>query len=174
VEAWTATKQAKGTWLFEWDATSGESFFIWLDGELLDTVDDGEYECTETDYDDAPPPLEIMLDESGAVAENDAYPPYAILQWRGVTGASGYVVEKMISGSWITQREITEASVGYYFHKTQPLEDNTSYSFQVSALDVNGNAGTPISFTVRLARNPAPPGVTLTIDGSNDLVVGAA
>ncbi|NIS12340.1 MAG: hypothetical protein GWN97_10605, partial [Thermoplasmata archaeon] len=86
-EDWTASKQETGLWLFEWGGESGESFEVWLDGELLDTVTGGEYECTEDGYDDAPPPLEIIADESGAEAENELYPPYAILQWRGVDGA---------------------------------------------------------------------------------------
>lgn len=174
-EAWTATKKATGTWFFEWTGVSGVTYSIWLDGNLLDTVADiGEYECLESDYNDAPPPLEIVSDESGEIADNDIYPPYAILQWREVDGANGYVVEKLVSGDWIIVREIADASVGWYTYTSQPLTDGTATSFRVKAEDVNGNDGTPVNLIITIVRNPAPPDVAITIDGSGDVRVGAA
>jgi hypothetical protein len=174
VEDWTATKQATGTWLFTWDGASNESFDIWLDGELLDTVTGGEYECAESGYDAQPPHLEIVDDDSATYAENDLYPPYAILQWRMVTGADGYLVEEYLGGNWIRRKEVSESGAGYYWYKTRVLEDDTTYQFRVVAVDLNDNPGTPVSFDILLARNPSPPDVTYDIDGSNNLVVEAA
>jgi len=174
VEAWTATKQEKGEWLFEWGGGSAESFEIWLDGVLLDTVEGGEYTCTEDGYDATAPNLEIMEDLSGAEAENELYPPFAILQWREVAGADGYDVEEQVGGSWIIRRNITDADAGYYTYQTSALDDSTVVPFRVTALDVNGNGGTPVTFSIKLARNPAPPDVAISIDGSNDLLIEAA
>lgn len=170
MEAWEAVKQATGTWLFTWDGGSADSYDIWLDGELLDTVVGGEYECPEADYNDAPPPLEIVADESDADAENDLYPPYVILQWREVTGADAYRVEQYIDSNWVIVDTIQDRSVGYYFYQSEPLTDGTAYDFRVSAVDVNNNAGTPVTFDTTIMCNPTPPEVSFDIDSSGDLV----
>jgi hypothetical protein len=172
VEAWTATKQDDSSWLFTWDYVSGESFEIWLDGVLLDTVSDGEYTASEDGYDDAPPPLEII--DATLAPDSETYPPYVILQWREVSGASGYQVDEYVGGSWVNRRVFVDASAGYYWYKSDPLDDDDTHIFRVSALDLNGNAGTAVQFTYLMARNPAPPEVTITINGSNDVAVGAA
>lgn len=172
MEAWTAAKQDDSSWLFTWDYVSGESFEVWLDGNLLTTVSDGEYTCSEDGYDDAPPPLEIV--DATLDAESELYPPYVILQWREVTGAYGYQVDEYSGGSWLKLRVFTTASAGYYWYKSDPLDDDETHIFRVRALDLNGNAGTAVQFTYQMARNPAPPDVTITLDGSNGISVEAA
>lgn len=170
MEVWTATKQENGHWLFEWTADSGDPFDIYLNGELLDSVTGGEYEAEEDGYDTAPPPLEIVEDASGADAESLLYPPYAILQWRGVTGAEAYLVEKLVDGDWVSFKTIMEQEEGYYTYQTGVLTDSESTSFRVSALDLQGNAGTPVAFSFYVVRNPAPPSVSLEME-SGGLVV---
>ena len=172
--AWSAVKQAEGSWLFSWTADSGDSFDIWLNGIQLATVTDDEYLCTEPDYDSEPPPLEIVEDESGTFAENELYPPFANIQWRGVDGATSYLVEKYAAGAWSTVATITDISAEYYWYRTLPLEDDTEYNYRVSAQDINGNTGTPVTFAITLARNPSPPSVTYAIDSNGDLDVEAA
>jgi len=178
-EDWTATKQANGHWLFTWDmesyADSNIAYDIWLDGELVDTVIGvDEWECMLDGYDAAPPPVEILEDESGVFAENELYPPYAILQWRGTTDASGYQVQRLVGATWQTRDTITERAKGWYYHKTQAMDDDTQETFRVRALDERGNAGSPLSFIFTLARNPAPPDVTLSVDSVGDVQVEEA
>jgi len=169
VENWTATKKANGFWLFEWDGDSGDSFDIWLDGVLLETVTGGEYECVEPDYDEAPPPLEIVADDSYTFAENDLYPPFAYIQWRGVLGCAGYVVEKLVGATWVTQDVIAENLKGWYYYRTAVLEDGGSYYYRVVATTLGGSEGTPVDFIVDIVRNPSPPSVSFSIE-SNGLV----
>ena len=176
---WTATKQANGHWLFTWDmdsfADSDVAYDIWLNGDLEDTViGDNEWDCALDGYDEVPPPVEIIEDESGVYAENELYPPYAILQWRGTTAASGYRVERLVSGSWIIRDTVVERAKGWYYHKTQALNDDTAESWRVTALDERGNAGTPVPFSFTLARNPEVPDVTLTLDSVGDIQVEEA
>ena len=170
-EAWTATIQQNGHWLFTWDAASDESFDVWLDGELLDTVEGGEYDCDEPEYWDSPPPLEIIPDESTEFADNDLYPPYAILQWREVAGADAYQVQLLSGSSWLNRKTVSDIGIGFYFYRTPVLEDQVETSYRVMAVDVNGNAGTPVAFTFNIVRNPSPPDVTYEIDSAGDLVV---
>jgi len=174
VEDWTAIRSENGHWLFTWDGGSAESFNIWLNGKLLDTVEGGEYDCTEPNYADTPPPIEIVIDDSDTVADNDIFPPYAIIQWREVTGASSYLIEQYVSGSWVYRKTIQDSRAGYHWYKTALLTDQENYQYRVSALDIKGNPGTAVSFSFSITRNPAPPDVEYEIDGTGDLVVSEA
>ena len=173
-EPWTASLQANGIWLFLWDADSGEAFDVWLLGELLETVTGGEYECAVSGYDTEPPPLEIVDDQSGVVADNEQYPPYAVLQWREVTGAFAYIVQQYKNGIWVDIKTIMDSSSGYYWFNTQTLTDGTTNQFRIYASDDIGNTGTPISFNFVIMCNPLRTSVTYEIDSNGDLVVGAA
>lgn len=174
VEDWTAIRSDRGIWSFAWDGDSAGTFYIWLNGKLLDTVEGLSYDCSEPYHDDEPPPLEIVDDGSGTIADNDLYSPYAILQWRKVTGASSYLVEQYISGAWTFKKTIQDVDSGYYWYKTALLTDQESNQFRVSALDITGNSGTAVNFTFLITRNPAPPDVEYTINSAGDLVVSEA
>ncbi len=161
MEAWTAVKQSDSTWVFTWDADSGVSYDIWLYGILLDTVDEGEYTCTEPDYEDTSAPLEIVVED--ASAENDDYPPYAALQWAEVEDASAYVVSEYVVDEWIARSTVMQADVGYYGYVTLRLEDEDEVIFKVEALDTNGNEGTAITYTFSVVCNPIPPETDISI-----------
>jgi len=174
LETWTATKTEAAHWLFEWDGGSAETFYIWLNGVLLDTVVGGEYDSAEPGYDNVPPPLEIIDDGSYSEAENDLYPPFATLQWKAVDEADAYLIERYSAGSWTTVGTISETRAGYYWYRTAVLEDQTQEQFRISTTDSKGNSGTPITFTFELTRNPSPPDVEYEIDSIGDLVVTEA
>lgn len=170
MEVWAATKQENGHWLFAWTAGASDPFDIYLDGVLLDSVEGGSFEAEVEGYDTAPPPLEIV--EEDADAESILYPPYALLQWRGLTGADAYVVEKYVSGDWQAMKTVMEVAAGYYTYRTRLIDDCEETSFRVTALDLRGNEGTPITFTFNVVRNPAPPDIEFTMTGG-DIVVSA-
>jgi len=168
METWTATKTEAAHWLFEWDGGSATTYYIWLRGILIDTVVGGEYDSAEPGYEDSPPPLEIVETED---AENELYPPFATLQWKAVVGANAYLVERYVSGAWTTVDVLSEIGVGYYWYRTEVLEDQTQEQFRVSTTDPKGNTGTPITFTFSITRNPTPPDIEYEIDSIGDLVV---
>jgi hypothetical protein len=160
-----------GGWLFEWSPGTSP-YSIWLDGGLLDTAETESYECRLPNYEDSPPDLEILSD--GATAENSLYPPRYRLQWRGLQGAAAYVIERYEGSEWITKATIAETLKGSYSWLTPALEDEASEQWRVSASDIAGNVGTPITFTFTVVRNPGAPAVVFSIDSSGDVVVGAA
>jgi len=172
VEVWTAEKTELGHWLFSWSGAPTDYFTVWLDGKQIDTVLGTEYDFALDGYTAAPPALEIVDDED--TPESNTYPPFAILQWRYIAGATAYLVEVYAGSAWTTQKTIRETGAGYYWFKTAVLADQTEAQYRISALDLRGNAGTPIAFTFDLVRNPAAPDVEYTIDGANDLVVSEA
>jgi len=172
VEDWTATKNERGVWQFTWSGAPADIFNVWLDGVLIATVTGTEYDFDKEGYDATPPPLEIVDDEDDA--ESELYPPFAIIQWRTVDGAAAYLVERLVSASWVVQKTITEDGSGWYAFTTVVLGDQTSEQYRVSALDSRTNAGTAVAYTFALVRNPAPPSVSYAIDGAKDLEVSAA
>ena len=172
MEDWTAVKDENGFWVFTWTGAPADIFMIWLDGVLIDTVTGTEYDCEVDGYEDNPPPLEIVDDEDDA--ENDLYPPIAKLQWRGVAGATAYLIERYVGTSWITYKTIYETSAGWYLYTTAALTDQASEQWRISALDERGNAGTTVPFAFSLVCNPVCEDVDYTINASNDLVVSEA
>jgi len=173
-EVWTADKTENGRWIFSWDGDSPDTFDIWLEGELLDTVEGGYYEFPLPGYETTPPPIEVVSDDSYTEAENEIYPPYATLQWREVSGASGYKVKRYVSGSWTNQVTIRETDLGWYVYKTVVVEDQTQEQFRVYAINENDDEGTPVTFTFTLTRNPSEPDVEYDINSIGDLVVTEA
>ena len=168
MELWTAVKEENGHWAFTW-AGAG-TFYVWLDGVLLGEAEDGVYDFAQDGYYTTPPPLEITDDPDDA--ENELYPPTALLQWREVDGATAYYVEAYVSGVWAGRKTIMNAGAGYYAYRTPVIDDQEEASYRVSALDERGNTGTPVVFTFALVHNPAPPEVTGAF-AAGDLVIEA-
>lgn len=167
----TIANTAQGVWTFSWDAESGVSYEVWLDGVLLATVDEGEYVCSYPGYTTSPPPLEIV--EEG-LAESETYPPHLLLQWRRVPNATAYKVEESVSGTWTQRRIIMDLGEEYFKHQTGPLEDGSTALWRVSALDNQGDAGTAVGFSVLICRNPPEPDVAMDYGSGGLLTISEA
>lgn len=170
-------KQSDGSWKYTWDASSGVSYEVWFNGILQDVVEDGEYICIITDYegvsyDDVPPPLEVIptTDEP----ESETYPPFIIMQWKGIEGAAHYQIEEF-DGSDSTIRA-TQAEVGLWYYKfqTHSLEDDEEADWDVTVLDETGTGGTPLDFTKLVVRNPEPPDVDIEYSSSGEVTISEA
>lgn len=164
----TVTRREDGGWNFTWDVGTAP-YAIWLDGKLLDTVDDEEYDVTLPGYEDVPPSLEILND--GEEAESELYPPYVIVQWRGIPTAVAYVVEENVEGDWVTRATVQEARRGYYTWRSPAKPDGSALQFRVLPADLYGNTGTAIAFSMDLCRNPETPEIEITINDGGDVVV---
>ncbi len=170
------TRRADGGWHFTWDAEGSADlpYAIWLDGVLLKQTSDNLYDFTQGGYEEVPPDIEIVNGASGTVAENYLYPPYVLLQWRGLLLAAGYVVERHTGSSsdpWVTVGNILERGSGYYSWRSPALEDMEQVAYRVSALDFGGGVGAPITFHITVCRNPIHPDVDLDVSSAGDIVV---
>jgi hypothetical protein len=167
---WTATSQGGGIWLFEWTAVVDREYEIWLNGTLLGTVTPttttGQYTSTIEGYVSSPPPLEIHDTTSSSKAENEEFPPFAVIQWRGLTTAAAYTVERL-NGTWAIIKTVTETGVGFYAYNTQLLTDYTETQYRVTALNTKGTSGQALTFDVTVVRNPAPPAAALVVSGGD-------
>jgi hypothetical protein len=156
----TATRNEDGSWAFTWSAGTAP-YSIWLDGRQLESSLATEaYTYDGGEYDETAPPIEILND--GETAENYTYPPRVRVQWRGLLGATTYIVQAN-EGGWVDLDEFTEDGSGYYQWESEALADATTHQHRVLALGEGGAEGTPIAFSVDLVRNPAPPSVVLDI-----------
>lgn len=166
----TVAQNGDGSWAFFWSAGTG-SYQLWLDGNLIASPTTNSYRFTMPGFDTVPPELEIL--DAGDVAENLIYPPFALLQWRGHQSANGYVIEIFTGDSsnpWQFVNTIKETRRGYYSWKSPPLVDGDTVQYRVSAIDLFGNAGTPIAFSILVCCHPKAPSVSVTINSGNIVV----
>lgn len=166
----TVARLTDGTWEFSW-LSGTPPYSIWLDGQLLATQTETSYNFIVPGYETAPPDLEIL--NAGDPSQNQLYPPRQILQWRGVQSAFCYVINKLVGSTWVRQASVLEKAKGYYQWLSPPQPDDTDVQYQIVATDINGNAGTPISFNIWVVRNPRHPTVLIDIGSSGNIVVSA-
>ena len=83
-----------------------------------------------------------------------AFPGSITLNWLTVAGATSYLVQQNVSSVWVTKATIIDDGSGAFVYKSDWLNDETAYQFQVVPLDVNGNSATPMQFTITEIRHP--------------------
>lgn len=173
MEQYTATQIRKGVWTFSWVGDILASYEIWLDGVLLHTTDVGEssYTTNEGNYTNTPPPVEIHNLLSPNKAQSREYAPRSVLQWRGVEGAAGYLVERLSGGTWRPIANPSERMTGWHVFNTGVLVDGVINQFTIKALDTRGVAGDALAFNVALVCNPVPPNVSISMVGGDVEVV---
>lgn len=169
---YTTTQVRSGVWVYSWVPDPGAAYEIWLYGTLLEitSVGAGTYTTPEGFPTDVPPPLEIHSTLSPNKAQSREYSPKHTLQWRGILGAAGYVIEQLRDGVWYPIASKTENKSGWYSYTTEPLIDGEVNQFVNKALDVRGVAGDDVSVSVAVVCNPLPPKVTTTLTGGNIIV----
>lgn len=167
----TVSRMANGGWSYTW-AVGTPNYQIWLDGLLLTTVAVEAYECVLPGYETVPPDLEII--NSGEVAENSLYPPRYLIQWRGLVNAVAYVLQEYDGAAWDDLITVMETGEGYYNWLSPAKVDGATVQYRVLAVDVQGNGGTPIAFSVVVCRNPQSPAIGVDFNSTGDIVVSEA
>ncbi len=168
------TKVGSQSWRFEWAATTSPYRVYW-NGTLLDTVTALEYIIEENGYLTEPPALEVLDANDTDDAENIAYPPRLVIQWRQVSDVLSYGVREKVGATWTARATVGENNLGYYRHETPALDDITTADWRVVAIDSLGNESDPLEFDAFVVRNPDPPDITITYDPVNEeLDVAAA
>lgn len=155
MKQWAATQTTPGVWVFTWTPTPGRVYEIWDTGVLVATTEPGAGSYTTgVMATDMPPAFEIH-DTLDGDAQNKEYTPVALLQWRGVPGATGYNVYQQ-NPSWRVVDSIMENGFGWYMYNSAALVDRTLNKFRVTALDSRGVAGANVEFHVTMVCNPRP------------------
>lgn len=162
----SVVKIGRQSWRYSWAATTAP-YRVYLRGALIATTAAVEYDIEEAGATDEPPILEI-LDATEGAAETVTYPHHAVLQWRGDETASIYRVQEYIESAWTTRETVLETGVGYYHYTTEQLADVSTHLWRVQAIDDYNNASAALAFSVRIARNPDAPDITVTYDAVNE------
>lgn len=165
--------QKDGSWLFSWEAGT-PPYQIWLNGVLIASPTTNSYVFALPGYETLPPDLEIL--NAGDFSDSENYPPFVLLQWRGVQGCAGYVVQQatgLSANPWANVGWRREDRSGYYQWQSQALPDDAIAEFRVLPVDLAGNQGTEIDFTLTVVRTPPHPSVALSINSSGAIVVSA-
>lgn len=156
-------KRWLSAWSLEisWTSTLGDpTFYVYRDGVLVATTKQTAISFTLTSgeriavevFDDPDDEPELI------------FPGRATIQWLGLTAAASYLVEEYVGAAW-TQRALLLASGRPYYQWTSRyLEDETTHQFRVTAIGADGNAGTPVAFSIPVVRNPDAPEPTWAFD----------
>lgn len=171
-------------WRYRWSGTG--PYDVWTNGQLLfaattleELVLRNESPMTlgviptppaAVTEPDAIEVIDLATETSAADAQSSLYPPYAILQWRGVAGVDHYRIEAFEDAAWVQKRRINETGNGYYMLKTRPLADDTTHQWRVIAVDARGYESTAVQLDIFMVRNPAPPDITITYDSGTGRV----
>lgn len=170
------TKAGPAAWRYAWSGTS--PFYVYRDGKNVFGISS----TTKTEWifenrDPYEPPVVEVIDstETTADVEQVEHPPYAILQWRGAANAVQYVLQEYDSdtGLWKTWQSVRETGAGYYSFQTPVLDDQTTHTWRVVAMDAAENESY-IVHTLYMVRNPDPPTIDISYDaGTGDVTVSA-
>lgn len=163
-------------WQFEYTGTA--PFNIYLDGQLrigniAETIVNIEHQGLEGSTDEEEPPaLEIVDSVDTSDVQSLVNPAVVTLQWRGVTDADFYLVQKDNGSGFNTiSHPIFEQARGYYKYNSRALPDVMIHNFRVIAVEeiINGidKESTPITFDIFIVRNPLVPRITIEYDQAN-------
>lgn len=168
----TIEKLGTSAWRFTW-ASSTAPYRVFLEGKHVSDVSTNAITLDLADYTTYPPPIEVIdatMDDADALGVQ--YPPYITLQWVGVSTASLYRIEYYDS-SWIAVDTVEENGSGYYTFETTKIENNETAQWRIVPVDVQGNEGTPLTFTFSVVAPPPPPEAVSHTYSSGSIQIGA-
>ena len=167
------------SWLISWSSDRDNAvFYIYQGGELIDTttitqkifsVDEGEsldIEIIDEKVDRAnlrwndDPNLRWnddpcwMWDGSYALFKIGTYPGRLTLHWYASTGTLYYRIEEYVGAEWKLRAKIKDLGEGYFSWKSRYLEDSEVHEFRILPVGINGNQGTPKTFSCLMVRSP--------------------
>lgn len=164
------TRIAPLTWKFVWSGTA--PYYVVRNGVLIFSAATERTEWLfENDDNEEPPAIEVYDSTQVATALSQiANPPYGLLQWWHASSAAYYLVQKEVTDGAATYWKtvpplVIDLGVGYYQYDTGVLDDETTTTFRVMAVDEQGGQN-PIEFDIPMVRNPDPPSISISYSAS--------
>lgn len=142
------------------------TFFVYLDGELVNTTESTSmrfYAAPGTESGEpGEQPMIQVLDAAGEPTY--AAPGRFWLSWYPDADAEYYLVEEAPKGVFSEIKRVTESGLGFYRCLTRWLWDGYDGQFRVTPVDAAGNAGAALVFVVTQVRHPDVPKVSYSYD----------
>ena len=168
----TPTKVGEGSWRYEWTGTS--PFIVHTKGDnYTETPITNTSRTLIFQSADEPDPLEVVDSADTNIPYNIQFPGRAVIQWRGIASVVGYRVEQYISSVWTHKIIVYENGRGYYEYTTDWLTDDTTHQFRVIPVYGISDEGNPLTYSIKMVRNPDPPSIEVDYT-AGDIVVSAA
>lgn len=165
------TKAAPYTWKFVWTGTA--PYYLLNKGVPVFSSATSRTEWLfDHDDNEEPPAIEVYdSTQTDAALAQILNPPYGLLQWWHAVNAAYYIVQEEVTEgattSWVNRPPlIRDIGVGYYQYATAVLDDETTATFRVLAVDEQGNQNT-VEFDIPMVRNPDPPRINISYSSTS-------
>ena len=152
---------AARTWRVSWSSSlPTPTFWVYRDGELATITQQTSIllfaEAGESVV------IDVVDDEDDVLPV--VFPGRATLSWTAVANAAGYRVEEYIGAAWVVRTTVYDRGEACFTWSSRCLEDGATHQFRVVPVGANGNDGTPLTFSLLMARHPDVPDVDWSYD----------
>ena len=155
-----------------WETLLRGPFSVYMDGVLVKTTYQRRA-ILHVDPDEFPA-FDVLTAEETADLD-DARSARLMLEWYASTLADYYRVQQYIDAAWVTIAEIPDQGQDAFTFVTDALADDTEHQFKVYPMRSGGAAGTELSITRMMIRDPDPPDVDVEYnDTAGTVTISAA
>lgn len=158
----SVTQIMPGLWSIGWASGLG-AVDVWMNGALL--TPDGITAHAMTIMSVPEPAVEIVAHRDAA--QSQILSNVITLQWRGVSGVDGYIVERYDHGRWRVLGTPPETGIGYYRFKSAAQPDGTAAQYRVSS-QTGAVKGAALVFDTLVTAFPTKPPVNMELQGDSD------
>lgn len=154
------------TWRVSWSSDLvTPTFHVYRNGGLVAVT--GERSMSFTVDEGESLMLEVRDDGGGP---SPYFAERVTVRWEREAGSASYRVEELVSAVWTERATVREDGRQYFQFVSRVLEDDTTHSFRVVAVGVNGNESTATQLSVLMVRRPDPPSLGFAYDGGTQRV----
>lgn len=156
-------KIGANAWRYEWTGTA--PFSVMMGGHWVLTQ--SEQTNLIVQFTDGthvePPPIEVIdSTQDPATLQQVLYPPCPMIQFRGNTTCTYYIVSESVDGEpWANIATVVEDGRGYYTVQVSARATN-DLRYRVTPYDMTGAAGDPLNFSFRHVTTMQMPDGTYT------------
>lgn len=167
-------RDSQDQWVFTWASTGAAYYRVILHGVQVDRVTDPTYTYGFDDYDEYPPPLEVVEEDDLALSEQHV--PFLVMQWYRVDCAQ-YMIEEWDDPDWVERYYVAETGAAVYTLATPALPDGTFGVYRVIPMGTLEDEGEELEYNITVVCPPPDPTPELLFaydGGSGDLTISEA
>lgn len=157
------------TYRAQWDNSGGGTFYVWADGALLGTTEEGYWDFQVG----VGRVVSVAVFDDAADAPGEWYPATLTLRWEGRPGDVIYRVEQWTGAAWAAVAQVVADARQVYHYETNVLDDATAYQWRVVPVDAASRDGSARTFSGTMCRYPEAPAVTVVWD-SGEITIDEA
>lgn len=165
----TSQKQVgANSWALAWESDLPNAlFYLYQNGLLAQTTQ------TKTAVFRVSQGAELLVEilDDATQRPTFVYSGVALLSWYATAHTASYLIEQWTGSAWIKNDTLPDTGAWMLSWATPYLPDSEPYSFRVTPIGTNGNAGTPQQFNGFMVRIPDTPTNTFTLNNDSTLTI---